>query len=256
MSNIYKGNEAQEGFIQPYELKEVTQVAFGEETNGSGFERLNGEAQEPEDGAFSPLVEKSRLGQPDREQMDRIEKEAYEKAFQLGEKAGLESGERMFRSAVQSLVEAAEGLKHAEKEFYGRVEEEILDLVLATTRKVVQREINTQRDVILDVLRQAIAKTIDRERIRVRINPSDYDFVHAHKSDIVSTVDGVKDLVIEGDESVSRGGAVVDSDYGTIDARIERRFEAVEKALRRQRGGQEGAITRDQSDHREKNRAN
>ena len=140
--------------------------------------------------------------------------------------------------------------------FYGRVEEEILDLVLATTRKVVQREINTQRDVILDVLRQAIAKTIDRERIRVRINPSDYDFVHAHKSDIVSTVDGVKDLVIEGDESVSRGGAVVDSDYGTIDARIERRFEAVEKALRRQRGGQEGAITRDQSDHREKNRAN
>jgi len=256
LSNIYKGNEAQEILIQPYELKEVTQTAFGEETDGSGFEGLNGQAQEHDDRGFSPLVKESKLAQPEREQIDQIEKEAYEKAFQLGEKAGLESGERMFRSAVQSLVEAAEGLKHAEKEFYGRVEEEILDLVLATTRKVVQREINTQRDVILDVLRQAIAKTIDRERIRVRINPSDYDFVHTHKSDIVSTVDGVKDLVIEGDESISRGGAVVDSDYGTIDARIERRFEAVEKAMRRQRDGQDGAVTRDHSDHREKNRAN
>jgi flagellar biosynthesis/type III secretory pathway protein FliH len=256
LSNIYKGHEAQDILIQPYELKEVTQTALGEETDFNGFERLNGPAKQPEDGEFAPLVEETKFGQPGREQIDHIEKEAYEKAFQLGEKAGLESGERMFRSAVQSLVEAAEGLKHTEREFYGRVEEEILDLVLATTRKVVQREVNTQRDVILEVLRQAIAKTIDRERIRIRINPSDFDFVHAHKSDIASTVDGVKDLVIEGDESISRGGAVVDSDYGTIDARIERRFEAVEKALRRQRDGKDDAIKRDHSDHRENERAN
>jgi len=256
LSSIYKGCEAQEIVIEPYELKDVAQTALDEETDVNGFESLDRPAQQPEDGEFTPLVEETKIGRPDREQIDRIEKEAYEEAFQLGEKTGLESGERMFRSAVQSLVEAVERLKHMEKEFYGRVEEEILDLVLATTRKVVQREINTQRDVILDVLRQAIAKTTDRERIRVRINPSDFDFVHAHKSDIVSTVDGVKDLVIEGDESISRGGAVVDSDYGTIDARIERRFETVEKALKRRQDGKDDTMKRDHSDHRENERAN
>jgi len=147
----------------------------------------------------------------------------------------------MFRSAVQSLIEAAEELKRMQGEFYRRVEREILDLVIATTRKVVHREVDDQRDMILHVLKEAIAKTIDRERIRVRINPADFDFVHAHKSDIVQAIDGIKHLVIERDEAISRGGAIVESDYGTIDARIERRLEEVEKALKRQVGGKTGS---------------
>ena len=255
MSNIYKGQEAQE-IIQPYELKEVTCAAFGEEPDLDGFERLDEMSHPSGEGEFAPLTEEVKVGHPDRERLDRIEKEAYEKAFQLGEKAGVEGGERLYRSAVQSLVEAVQGVKRLEEEFYARVEKEILDLVIATTRKVVQREINTQRDMILDVLREAVAKTIDREKIRVRINPSDFDFVHAHKPDIISAVDGVKDLVIEKDETISRGGAIVESDYGTIDARTERRLESVEKALKRQRDGKSDVVRENPTDHCEKERAN
>jgi flagellar assembly protein FliH len=255
LSSIYKGQKAQE-IIKAYELKEVTCAAFDEEPDLDGFESLNETTHPSGEGGFAPLTEEVEGPRLDRERLDRIEKEAYEKAFQLGEKAGVEGGERLYRSAVQSLVEAAQGVKRLEKDFYARVEKEILDLVIATTRKVVQREINTQRDMILDVLREAIAKTIDREKIRVRINPSDFDFVHAHKPDIISAVDGVKDVVIEKDGTISRGGAIVESDYGTIDARTERRFESVEKALRRQRGGKTDVVSETLTDHREKGRAN
>jgi flagellar assembly protein FliH len=170
----------------------------------------------------------------ERERTARIEREAYEKAFRLGEKTGVERGEQMFRSVVQTFVEAAEQLKRVQQEFYRRVEGGILGLVLATTQKVVQREVDTQKDVILLVIREAISKTIDREKIHVRINPSDFDFVQSQKGEIAKAFDGIKHLVIEKDEAISRGGATVETDYGTIDARIERRFEEVEKALRRQ----------------------
>jgi len=161
----------------------------------------------------------------------------------------------MFRSAVQTFTEAAEELKRIQQEFYHRVEGEILDLVLATTRKVVQREVDSQKDMILHVLKEAMAKAIDRERIRVRINPSDFDFVHAHKPDIVQAVDGIKHLVIERDEAISRGGAIVESDYGTIDARIERRIEEVEKAMKRQIGRKTRVINRDETEEIEKEHA-
>ena len=154
----------------------------------------------------------------------------------------MESGERMFRSAIQAFMEAAEGLKRIQREFYQQFEGEILDLVMATTRKVVQKEVDSEKDTVLGILKEAIGRTIDRENIRVKINPSDYDFIHGHKPEIIQASDGIKQLVIEKDESVSRGGAIVETDYGTIDASIDRRLNEVEKNMRRQLGSMDTAI--------------
>ena len=57
-------------------------------------------------------------------------------------------------------------------------------------------------------------------------------------------------LVVEKDENVSRGGAVVETDHGTIDARIERRFAEVEKALKRQKAARGKAVERDYEEGR------
>jgi flagellar assembly protein FliH len=239
LSNIFKRYEAQDIPIKPYQLREMEKGGPPEEDNSGVFKGLNEKNGSVVDPGSTPSQEQVEADEIDRERIAQIEKEAYEGAFKLGEKAGVERGEQMFRSAVRSFTEAAEQLKRMEQDFYRRVEGEILDLVLATTRKVVQREVESQKDVILHVLREAIARVIDRERILVRLNPSDYDLVHAHKSDILQAIDGIKNLVIERDEAISRGGAIVESDCGTIDARIERRLDEVEKALNRQRAGTE-----------------
>jgi len=233
LSSIFKENEIEKISVETYLLEEVTQANPEKPPGSAVFERLGDPKDDSEAPSSTESPEKAETGEPDRDRIDRIEKEAYEKAFRLGEKAGEERGERMFRSAVQTFIEAADHLKSMEQEFYQRVEGEILDLVLATTRKVVEREVDSQKDIILHVLREAIAKSIDREKIRVRINPSDFDFVQSKKRDILKGIDGIKHLVIEKDEAISRGGAVVESEFGTIDARIERRLEEVEKALNR-----------------------
>lgn len=256
MSSIFKGYEIEKILIKPYQLREVTRGNPLERPASAVFKGMNQGKNQSEDSSPTPFTEKVEAEEKNRERIDQIEKEAYEKAFKLGEKAGAERGEQMFRSAVQSFIEAAEELRQMQQEFYRRVEGEILDLVLATTRKVVQREVDSQKDMILNVLKEAIAKTMDRERVRVRINPSDFDFVHAHKPDILQAIDGIKHLVIERDEAISRGGAIVESDYGTIDARIERRFEEVEKALKRQIAEKKPVINRDETEQREKEHAN
>ena len=59
-------------------------------------------------------------------------------------------------------------------------------------------------------------------------------------------VDGIKHLVIERDDAISRGGAIVETDYGSIDARIERRLEEVEKALKRQIAEKDRVVNREE----------
>ncbi|MBW2057131.1 MAG: hypothetical protein JRJ26_06515 [Deltaproteobacteria bacterium] len=251
MSSIFKGREIEELPLRPYHLREVAADGPIERPAQPAFEEL-GMGDPREESAGASQREGPGPEEVERERIDRIEKEAYEKAFRLGEKAGIERGERMFRSAVQSLTQAAEQLRGLKEEFYQRVEGEIVDLVLATARKVVQREMDDKKDAVLRIVKEAIAKAVDRERIRVTINPADFDFVHAHKADIVQAVDGIKHLVIEKDESICRGGAIVESDYGTIDARIERQFDEVEKALRRQVGEKHPAPGRDGTTEAEK----
>ena len=256
LSNIFKGSEIEAIGISPYQLHEVATVACAERSAPAAFEGFNHEDDQPDPSEPTYCEDPAEAERVERERIDQIEKEAYAKAFELGERTGIERGEQMYRSAVQTFVKAVEEVRQVEEAFYKRVEQEILDLVLAATRKVVQREVDSQKGMILDVLKEAIAKVIDRERIRVRINPSDYDFVHAHKPDILQTMDGIKYLAIEKDEAISRGGAVVESDCGTIDARIERRFEEVEKALKRQRAERGASMSRTEPAQREKEHAN
>lgn len=258
MSSVFKGARIEQTSVEPFQLRDVAMEGVPGRPEPGVFQGLNDPEDPPEDtaGAESDPQPEAEAETVDREQIDQIEREAYAKAFELGEKTGIERGEQMFRSAVQSFVRAAEELKRLENEFYQRIEREILDLVLATTQKVVQREVDAQQDMILNVLKEAIAKALDRERIHVRVSPSDFDFVQAHKPEILQGVEGIKQLVIERDETVSRGGAIVESEYGTIDARIERRFEVVEKALRRQRGEGSDSVTTDEARQGEEEHAN
>ncbi len=238
MSNLLKARETNEIPVQTYALEEVKKGKLPTRPDKAWtFRKLNDPETLNENLSTARLKAETEEKDREREKLDRLEKETYEKAFALGEKAGMESGERMFRSVVQTFMEATEGLKQIQREFYKRVEGEILDLVMATTRKVVQKEVDSEKDTVLGILKEAIGKTIDRENIRVRINPSDYDFIHGHKPEIVQANDGIRQLVIEKDESVSRGGAIVETDYGTIDASIDRRLDEVEKNMRRQLSG-------------------
>jgi len=243
LSNLLKARETHEIPVQAYAMKEVKKGKLpARPAMAATFRKLNEPERLNENLSEARLKAETEEKDREREKLDRLEKETYEKAFALGEKAGMESGERMFQSAVRTFMEAAEGLKRIQREFYQQFEGEILDLVMATTRKVVQKEVDSEKDTVLGILKEAIGKTIDRENIRVKINPSDYDFIHGHKPEIIQANDGIKQLIIEKDESVSRGGAIVETDYGTIDASIDRRLNEVEKNMRRQLGSMDTAI--------------
>jgi flagellar assembly protein FliH len=243
LSNVLKGSQIEKIPVEPYNFREVAKGDPPTRPDSAVFRGLNEENSEPEDSSTTLSPDPVEIQEMNRERIAQVEREAYEKAFKLGEKTGVERGEQMFRSAVQTFVGAAEELKRMQQEFYRRVEGEIVDLVIATTQKVIQREVDVQKDMILGILKEAIAKVTDREQIRVRISPSDFDLVRAHKSDIVQAIDGIKHLVIQKDEAISRGGAIVETDHGTIDARIEQRFSEVEKALRHQTAEKTGSRT-------------
>ncbi len=164
---------------------------------------------------------------------DSLEKEAYEKGFAQGEKAGMELGEKRFDSILKGFTETLEGVRKIKEEAYCNSEQEMMELVLAIARKIIQKEVSTDRKIILDIIKAALKHVADQEEIRVRLNPSDLEFASQYKGEIL---DGIEKATFESDVEVMRGDAVIESNYGIIDCGIEKHLQKVEEALRAQAG--------------------
>jgi len=190
--------------------------------SGKGTEQLLQEVEEREK-YIKQMTEKT----------DSLEKDGYEKGFAQGERAGMELGEKRFDSVVKSFNEVLEGVRRLKKEVYQNSEQEMLELILAIARRVIQKEVSTDRKITLKIIQSALKYVTDQEEIRVRLNPSDLEFASEYKGEMMKEM---KKAVFESDEDVSRGHTVIESNHGIVDCGIEKHLQEVEKVLRSQAG--------------------
>ena len=161
-----------------------------------------------------------------------LEKEAYEKGFAQGEQAGRELGAQRFDSVIKSFTGALDDLGELQDTWYQESEPQLVELVLAISRTIIQREVEADKSIVLNVIRSALLAVTDRERITMKVHPSDLEFARQHKKEILEGIEGVEKLIFEGDEGVSRGGAVIESSQGIVDCGIAKHVQEVEEALR------------------------
>ena len=51
------------------------------------------------------------------------------------------------------------------------------------------------------------------------------------KSDFLQTIDGIGNVVFEADDSIAQGGALIETLYGEVDARIDQQYREVKNGL-------------------------
>lgn len=164
-----------------------------------------------------------------RSQAQIIEREAYEKAFALGEKAGMEVASRKFQSALDSLDKAKSEFDRLIQEVIHRSEPELIQLCLAVCKKVLSVEISENRDVVVNVIKGGLQSVLDTTSVKIRINTANLEHVQQHLDEIMAAKDGLKNVVLEGDERIQKGDAVIETSFGNIDSRIEKKMEEIEK---------------------------
>lgn len=110
-------------------------------------------------------------------------------------------------------------------------EPEMLALTLDIARKVVKTEVQQNPEVILQVISNAIRRVTDKENVRLRISVADAPRVKEMREDLMDVIDGLRNLEIIDDRRVGEGGCVIETNAGTIDAKIETQFSEIAHAL-------------------------
>ena len=192
-----------------------------------------GETEQKDD--FQPIV----IGKNGKLSIDgpeiraaRIEEEAYIQGFTKGERDGIESGKKNFEPVLKSFRDALSELVEVRKEIYLNAEKDIVDLVLAIARKIVCDELASNKEVVLRIVKEALKKVVDHEGIKIRVSPSDLQFIKNAGTELSHLVDNIQGVTFVEDETILHGGCVIETDSGDIDARIEKQIEAVEEALK------------------------
>jgi flagellar assembly protein FliH len=103
---------------------------------------------------------------------------------------------------------------------------------LAVAEKVIYDEVATNDQIILGILREAIKGVVDREGMKIHLNPQDFLFMNEMKTNFLKEFSGLKNVTFEEDHEIHRGGAMLETLSGEIDARLEQRVKEVKGALK------------------------
>ena len=195
---------------------------------GIGFVEINKPSPDPPKVSTRNKKSVEEIKQKARD----VEKQAYIHGFAKGEKAGMESGENKFKPVLNNFRQAFLELEKVRKGIYLNAEKKTVNLALAIAKKVVCHEIATNKEVVLNVVKEAVKKVVDHGRIIIKISPSDLQFIKNSDHGFLNFVDNIENITFEEDETISDGGCVIETDFGNIDARIERQFQVVEEAFK------------------------
>ena len=107
---------------------------------------------------------------------------------------------------------------------------ELIRLAMEIAERVIHQQIALDPNVVIEMTKGAISRLVDKETVSVRVNPADLDRVRNHRDEILSITD-VKHIHVVEDQRVDRGGVVVETDGGTVDARVQTQVKEARRIL-------------------------
>ena len=160
-----------------------------------------------------------------------ITDQARKAGFDQGHEDGYESG----RAEVERLIEQLHTIiNHAiekRNEIIEESETQLINLVLLIAKKVVKVISENQKNVVINNVIQALRKLKSRGEVAIRVNLDDVGLTTEHVKDFMRMVENVKSITIVEDSSVDKGGCVIETDFGQVDARISSQLHEIEEKI-------------------------
>lgn len=156
-----------------------------------------------------------------------LEREAFAKGFAQGERAGAEAASQRGEATLHRLTETLNELMNVRTDMIRQTERQMVHLALAIARRILQREVSLDPDLLLAMARVALERLGDSARVMVRLHPDDYAAAGAARVADFTT----SNVTVVADSRLSRGACRVESDMGLLDVGIDAQLQELGRAL-------------------------
>jgi flagellar assembly protein FliH len=154
-----------------------------------------------------------------------------ESKFQQGRKSGVAEAEKSLSTVTKSLASACDEISNLKAKMLERSQADMLRLVLAIAERVVQANIKIDPEVVTRTVKQAIHLAVSAEEFHIKVNPEDLQVVNEHKPLFIASLSGLSNIEFVPDATIVRGGCILESPVGRVDATVEAQMEAISTCL-------------------------
>jgi flagellar assembly protein FliH len=163
--------------------------------------------------------------------LEAAEREAAKKGREEGREEGYKEGAAEVERLVGRLHVILDRAMDKRAEILSETEAQVVELVLLVAKKVVKVISDNQKSVVVQNIQQALRKLKTKSDVIVRVNIADLQLATEHVKDFVTMAENAKKLQIVEDSTVDRGGCVIETDFGEIDARISSQLSELEERI-------------------------
>ncbi|MEH7336028.1 FliH/SctL family protein [Neobacillus drentensis] len=157
--------------------------------------------------------------------------EVKRQGFKEGYDEGMGKAEIDYFSKIQLAEEVLEKAYKEKKEIIKESEPFIIELSLQMAEKVIHKELETKPDVLIHMIKQSLFYSNERSMISICVSPDDFTFVQNQRNQLLESLEGQVEVKILPEHSIEKGGCVIRTSYGSIDARIDVQLKEIKQAL-------------------------
>jgi len=152
-------------------------------------------------------------------------------AFEQGRQKGLEEGRAQGQAKVdeelKKVIHLANQIGRARVSALEEQERDIVEVALAISHKIILREVETDKELIVRQVRQILGLLLNTSLVTLKVHPQDLEMLEPlHQALRAEFLDG-DHLVLEGHEDVQPGGCLVEQAGFQLDARLLQQLETV-----------------------------
>lgn len=108
---------------------------------------------------------------------------------------------------------------------------QIQKLSLAIAKKIIGKELEFNPEAIVDMAKKHLQSIRQRREVYMRVAPADLEHLREHKRELIDQLGRAKEIEIRSDDGLTAGSMIIETEAGTIDARIETQMAVIEKVL-------------------------
>ncbi len=214
-------------------VKEAEQVAFEEvKKKNNQAKKVRQEAEAEADRILKEARSQAEQAeQKARASVSELEKQARDRGYEEGRKEGYASGSQEVDRLIQQLHSIISRAIEKRSEIIADSETQLINMVLLIAGKVIKVISENQRNVVINNVMQALRKLKSRGDVVIRVNLADLNLTTEHTRDFMDRFENIKSITVLEDSSVDRGGCVIETDFGQIDARISAQLKEIEDSI-------------------------
>jgi len=159
--------------------------------------------------------------------LSEIERQAFGKGYEQGERAGLEAGGHRAEAMLRRMAETLEELGSLRQQMIQQTESQTVRLALTIAKRILRREVSLDEDLTIAMARVALDRLGEHAGATIRLHPDDYALTTGEGQDPWDS----DQVTVVADDNISRGGCRIESAFGFVDASVDAQFDEIEKAV-------------------------